>query len=89
MELVRGAGSESGPLPVGAQAIKNGHNLTTFMGAAPPVGTGRHRYFFVVYALDIDKVDVPEGTVATDLPVILQSHVLAWASLVPWYEQIA
>lgn len=85
-ELARGIGSDGGVLPAGAIALKNDRNLTAFIGAAPPVGTGKHQYFFVVYALDTEKLKLsPEATPAF-LAFNLLSHTIAWASITAWYE---
>lgn len=86
-EFAQGVGSDNGVLPTGSVALKNDRSLTTFIGAAPPVGTGKHRYLFVVYALDIEKLELsPEATPAF-LAFNLLSHTLAWASIATWYEQ--
>ena len=87
-ELTQGIGSDSGVLPADSIALKNDRSLTTFIGAAPPVGTGKHRYFFVIYALDTEKLELsPEATPAF-LTFNLLSHTLAWASITAWYEQV-
>lgn len=83
-ELSAGADQE---LPASATSLNNDHGQPAFMGAAPPVGTGKHRYFFVVYALDVDKLEVIPETTPAQVTEIIKPHALAWASLVPWYEQ--
>src|SRR5690606_6260492 len=40
-------------LPAGSVVLPNEARLERFIGAAPPEGTGVHRYFFVVDALDV------------------------------------
>lgn len=51
-------------------------------GPCPPSGT--HRYFFKLYALDIDLVLDPSST-AEDLESAIQGHILAKAELMGLY----
>ncbi len=48
-------------LPAGSIVLPNEARSERFVGSAPPAGTGVHRYFFVVDALDVDALDIPEG----------------------------
>jgi phosphatidylethanolamine-binding protein (PEBP) family uncharacterized protein len=53
-----------------------------FVGANPPQGTGVHRYFFVVHAVDVESLGVdPEATPAV-LGFNLHFHTLGRAILV-------
>lgn len=80
--LEAGAGSEGGSLPEGATVVKNELRLPTFVGATPPEGTGVHRYFVVVHAVDVERLELdPEGTPAV-LGFNLHFHTLARAILV-------
>lgn len=56
--------------PAGAVSLRNEPGLYGFVGAGPPPGTGTHRYFFVVDALDVEHLDVPD----TATPAILGFH---------------
>lgn len=86
-QLMTGAGNNLDSLPAGSVVLNNDRGTKQFIGATPPVGSGRHRYFFVVYALDIAKLDLPANASPAVLTFSLRAHTLAWASLVPWYEQ--
>jgi Raf kinase inhibitor-like YbhB/YbcL family protein len=80
--LESGAGSEGGSLPEGATRVLNEMRLPHFIGATPPQGTGTHRYFVVVHAVDVERLDLdPEGTAAV-LGFNLHFHTLARAILV-------
>lgn len=57
----------AGMLPPGAIVMPNERRLQRYIGAAPPAGTGLHRYFFVVDALDVDTL----GLDGTETPAIL------------------
>ena len=52
-------------LPSGAVVLRNDAGTARFIGAAPPAGTGVHRYLFVVDALDVEALEVaPDATPA-------------------------
>lgn len=81
--LPRGAGNPGGELPEGAVQLKNELREVGFTGAEPPEGTGIHRYFVVVHAVDVDHLDLdPESTPAV-LGFNLHFHTLARAVMVP------
>lgn len=85
--LGQGAGDKSGSkLPEGAFQLKNDGGLAQYIGAAPPEGHGKHRYFIVVHALDIEKLDIPKEATPAYLGFNLFSHTIARGVIVPWYE---
>ncbi|WP_020573463.1 YbhB/YbcL family Raf kinase inhibitor-like protein [Actinopolymorpha alba] len=87
-ELPTGAGGPDGvDLPAGAVTIANDAGLKQYVGAAPPAGHGPHRYFFVVHALDVEALDLPEGARPAYLGFNLFFHTLARATLVGTYAQ--
>ena len=63
-ELPRGAGAPGGALPAGAVTLPNEMRKRQYNGPTPPPGTGRHRYFFAVHALDTTLDLDPESTPA-------------------------
>jgi Raf kinase inhibitor-like YbhB/YbcL family protein len=86
--LPGGAGDEQGTgLPSGAFQLRNDAGLRRYLGAAPPPGHGRHRYFFVVHAVDVESLGVPEDASNALLGFNLFSHTLARATIVCWYER--
>jgi len=81
--LERGAGSAGGSLPARALMLKNEYRRREYAGAEPPEGTGIHRYFVIVHAVDVDRLDLdPEATPAV-LGFNLHFHTLARGILVP------
>jgi hypothetical protein len=75
------------PLPT----LKQGgvHGMTSFMrlgygGPCPPTGT--HRYFFKLYALDI-QLDLAPGATKKDLLDAMKGHILAEGELVGKYKR--
>ncbi|WP_225732170.1 MULTISPECIES: YbhB/YbcL family Raf kinase inhibitor-like protein [unclassified Nocardia] len=85
--LARGAGSEGGVLPEGAVQLRNDGGFNGFVGAAPPPGHGYHRYFFVVHAVDVERLEVDANASPAFLGFNLFSHTLARATLIGTYEQ--
>lgn len=86
-ELSSSVGSESGEgLPAGAVVLKNDAGVKQFIGAAPPTGTGPHRYFFTVHAVDVESLEIPGEASPAFLGFNLFSHTLARAAIVPVYE---
>jgi Raf kinase inhibitor-like YbhB/YbcL family protein len=86
--LPGGAGDESSAgLPPGAFHLRNDAGLRRYLGAAPPPGNGRHRYFFVVHAVDVEALGVSDDTSNALLGFTLSSHTVARATMVCWYER--
>lgn len=69
-------------LPEGAVAAKNGKGAFGYAGPCPP--SGRHRYLFRVFALDM----TPEATpTRADFLKAINGHVLATGLLVGTYQR--
>lgn len=86
-ELPTGAGDPGGAgLPDGAVTLANDASLRQYVGAAPPPGHGPHRYFFVVHAVDVERLDIPESSTPAFLGFNLFSHTLGRATLVGTHE---
>jgi phosphatidylethanolamine-binding protein (PEBP) family uncharacterized protein len=58
-----------------------------YLGAAPPVGHGPHRYIFIVHALGAERLDVDPGATPAFLMFNLLGQTLGRASLTAVYEQ--
>lgn len=87
-ELAEGAGDAKGStgLPASAITLRNDGGFPGYMGAAPPAGHGPHRYMFVVHAVDVERLDLPEGAAPAVLGFNLAFHTLARARLSGIYE---
>ncbi|MGZ7443009.1 YbhB/YbcL family Raf kinase inhibitor-like protein [Paenibacillus sp. TH7-28] len=82
-ELPTGAGDEHGSgLPQGALQLPNDLRLERFIGAAPPMGHGPHRYYFVVHALDVENIGVDPSATPALLGFTMLGHTLGRAVLV-------
>jgi Raf kinase inhibitor-like YbhB/YbcL family protein len=86
-ELPRGAGDKEGSgLPAGAFQLSNDAGIAQYVGAAPPAGHGKHRYFFVVHAVDVESLGLDQNARPAYLGFNLFFHTLGRAMIVPWYE---
>lgn len=86
-ELDTGAGSEGGALPGGAFSVRNDYGLQSYGGAAPPPGDVPHRYFFVVHAVDTEKLGPDSSATPAVVSFNLAFHTLARAQIVPVYQR--
>jgi Raf kinase inhibitor-like YbhB/YbcL family protein len=86
-ELPRGAGDEQGSgLPSGAFQLRNDAGVRQYVGAAPPPGHGRHHYYFVVHAVDVESLGIGADVTPAFLGFNLFSHTLGRATITTWYE---
>jgi len=72
-------------IPPGAREGLNGWKQRGYGGPCPP--TGRHRYFFKLYALDktLGELDTPTKD---NVEQAIRGHVLEQAELVGTYERV-
>ena len=47
-------------MPVGSVELKNTFGNNKYQGPQPPQGTGPHEYEFILYALNIERIDVAQ-----------------------------
>lgn len=78
--LPAGAGKLGG-LPGGAKQGRNDYGSNDFGGACPPQGDKPHRYIFTVFALKVDRLEVPADASAALIGYMLNANKLATASL--------
>lgn len=87
-ELPEDAGNPAGGrLPVGALQVRTDFGRPGYGGPCPPAGDHPHRYFFTVYAVDLDTLPVTADTSAAVVGFHLHFHTLARASLVGLYRR--
>lgn len=85
--LPRGAGADGDTaLPPGAFHVRNDFGARAYGGAAPPPGDRPHRYYFVVHAIDVDKLDVDSSATPAAVAFNLAFHTLARAIITPVYS---
>lgn len=71
-------------LPEGTREGLNDWKRTGYGGPCPPIG--RHRYFHVLYALDVELSDLGRPTMK-ELEAAIEGHVLAKAELMGTYQK--
>ena len=71
-------------LPKGTVQGKNDWGKAEYGGPCPPIG--RHRYFFKLYALDIELTGLSSPT-KVDLERAMRGHVLDFGELVGTYQK--
>ena len=74
-------------LPVGAKQGRNDYGEHSFGGACPPAGDRPHHYIFMVHALKVDKLNVPEDGSPALIGFNVQSNRLGLAKLTTTYSR--
>jgi Raf kinase inhibitor-like YbhB/YbcL family protein len=85
-ELPAGIGDGS-VLPGEAITLRNDAGLQRYVGAAPPAGHGYHRYFIVVHAVKVEKLDITADASPAYLGFNLFMNAIARAVIHGTYEQ--
>jgi Raf kinase inhibitor-like YbhB/YbcL family protein len=84
--LAEGAGTaDSKGLPAGAVQGRTDFGAPGFGGACPPKGDKPHRYIFTVFALKIEKIDVPADATAALVGYMINANKLAKAQFTAHY----
>jgi Raf kinase inhibitor-like YbhB/YbcL family protein len=84
-ELAQGAGSGKGALPEGAKQGRTDFGAPGFGGACPPPGDKPHRYIFTLYALKLDKLEVPADASPALVGFMTRANSLGSASFTAKY----
>lgn len=71
-------------LPAGTREGLNNWNRTGYGGPCPPIG--RHRYFYKLYALDVELLDLKKPTEEA-LKKAMAGHILEQTELVGTYQR--
>jgi Raf kinase inhibitor-like YbhB/YbcL family protein len=79
--LGQGAGSTDGRrLPAGARQIASDFGVPGWGGPCPPAGDKPHHYNFTVYALKVDKLDLPANATASLTGFMVNANTLGRAT---------
>jgi Raf kinase inhibitor-like YbhB/YbcL family protein len=85
-KLPKGAGKADGSaLPSGAASGVTDFGTPGYGGPCPPQGDKPHRYIFTVYALKVDKLDVPKGATASLVGFMVNANAIGKATLTGMY----
>ena len=81
--LVSNAGRKGGAyLPKGASMVRNDFGFVGYGGACPPKNAKPHQYHITVFALDVERIDLPKDATAALAGYNILQHVLDKAVLV-------
>jgi Raf kinase inhibitor-like YbhB/YbcL family protein len=84
--LARGAGATDGrALPEPARQIATDFGTPGWGGPCPPAGDKPHRYTFTVYALKVDKLELPANATASLSGFMVNANSLGKASFTSTY----
>ena len=85
-DLTAGAGDTTGKLlPAGTTQGRTDYGSYGFGGACPPPGAKPHRYIFTVYALKIEKIEVPADASAALIGFMVNANALGKANFTAKY----
>jgi hypothetical protein len=85
-ELPKGWGKSGEVSPSGGgRQTRTDFGTSGYGGPCPPAGDKPHRYVFALYALDVDKLDVPNDASGALVGFNVRAHTLARATLTPQY----
>ncbi|MEZ0361220.1 MAG: YbhB/YbcL family Raf kinase inhibitor-like protein [Hydrogenobacter sp.] len=71
-------------------SIKQGMNdfgKIGYGGPCPPKGHGYHRYFFKIYALNVESLGLPPGVTKREVESKMRGHILSQGQLVGKYRR--
>lgn len=74
-------------LPSPAFAVRNDAGTVGYAGAAPPEGDRPHRYYFVVHAVAVESLGLPNDASCAVVAFNLAFHTLARGMIVPVYSR--
>jgi Raf kinase inhibitor-like YbhB/YbcL family protein len=87
-ELPAGAASgDLSGLPKGAFHLRNDWGTKNYGGCAPPEGDRAHRYYFIVFALDVPSLGLNEDASPAVSGFMQTFHTLARAVIVGTYQR--
>lgn len=84
VSLVQGA-SSNGSLPEGAVQVRNDYGANAYGGPCPPEGHKPHHYVITVFALKVEKLELPADASPALVGFNLNANALAKASLTSIY----
>lgn len=86
--LPAGAGTADGAqLPAGSVQGRTDFGSAGYGGACPPKGDKPHRYIFTLYALKVDRLDVPENATSALVGFNVRANSLGAASITAKYSR--
>ncbi|MFJ4983315.1 YbhB/YbcL family Raf kinase inhibitor-like protein [Streptomyces sp. NPDC088732] len=84
--LPAGAG-DGGDLPGGAMTLLNDAGHRRYLGPATPPGNGPDRYFLVVHAVDVERLEISATSTPAYMDFLLFDHAVARAMMHGTFER--
>ena len=85
-DIPASARSIGGDQHVGTE-VANDFGKRGYGGPCPPKGHGPHHYYFKLFALNVDKLDVTSSAKVADVENAARKHAIAQGELVGTYER--
>jgi hypothetical protein len=86
--LAQGAGAADGKaLPKGAVQSNTDMAAPGYLGPCPPPGSGNHHYNYMLFALKVDKLDLPANATAAFVGFNVRANSLGEAKLTGLYSR--
>jgi Raf kinase inhibitor-like YbhB/YbcL family protein len=67
--------------------VRNDFGNSGYGGPCPPKGHGPHHYHFRLFAVSVDRLDIPENANAADVEHAAERHAIAQGELVGTFER--
>ncbi len=85
-EIAEGA-SGTDRMPHGARELMNTYGEQGYGGPAPPVGTGPHPYVGTLYAINVERLDLPRTASLRQFQNAIAGKILDEVTLTGYFEQ--
>jgi Raf kinase inhibitor-like YbhB/YbcL family protein len=85
--LPEGVGRDGKGLPEGAVEIATDFGVPGYGGPCPPKGDRPHRYNFTIYALKVEKLELPPHATASLAGFLIHANALDKAKLTGVYDR--
>jgi len=80
-------GASGKAMPKGSQELLNTYGTVGYGGPEPPIGSGAHPYVVTLYALNVEKIDLPEKSTLSQFDKALFGKTISSAKITGYYER--
>lgn len=80
-------GASGSNMPQGSQELDNSFGQPGYGGPQPPAGTGEHPYVATLYALSVEKLDLPQKAKLDQFSQATEGKILDQAQYTGVFEQ--
>ena len=80
-------GASGSNMPQGSQELDNSFGQPGYGGPQPPAGTGEHPYVATLYALSVEKLDLPQKAKLDQFYQAIEGKILDQAEYTGVFEQ--